>query len=93
MAYEYQEYIDIYNKLGGVTTHFMPVIGVRDWTKYLLSQEQFADKLNRLLELDKTEPAGADEAESQAWEGFDIRSDLFLCEKLHPHYNDYNNLD
>jgi len=86
-SYTYQDYCDIYSRCDGVTTHFVPVYGVQERRKKLLTQKDFYMKVARLVEINETDSDLPDYCESQAWAAFDIRSDLFLCEKLNPFYD------
>lgn len=84
--YDYKLYLDIYDKLNGKTTHFTPVIGTITLTKDVLSQGEFDEMLNELICLSSSDCDNPDELELGAWRMFQLKSDLFLHEKLHPFY-------
>lgn len=90
----YEQYLDIYQKLTGETTHFMPVVGIKTWPKKILSEAEFSEKYQRLHSLVNQDEAEwmkkhkddyIDASEVEMWEIFDLRSDLFMLEKLNDH--------
>ena len=88
--YSHKEYSEIYEKLDGVTTYFMPVIGQTSKRTTFLSRTNFIEKLTRLDYLLSRDDESIDELESAAWEIIGLKVDLLLCEKLHPYYDVYS---
>lgn len=85
----YEQYLALYKACNGRTTHFVPVVGTKEWYKTKLSHQEFEQKLARLHEIEShddewlfaTHPTSyIDVAESEAWESLDLRSDLFVIE-------------
>jgi len=89
MPYSYDAYCAIYKELDGATTHYVPYIGTRAWSKDLLTEADFYSKLTRLRELTSPEAEEIEAFEGLAFEVLDLMSDLFLCEKLNPYYVHY----
>lgn len=89
LDYNYEQYCAIYEALGGVTTHFVPVVGTRGWRKSKLSREDFESKLALLHEIESHDEEWLfanhsgnyiDVFEVEAWQSLDLRSDLFVIE-------------
>lgn len=88
-GYTYEQYTALYESLGGVTTHFSPIVGMKLWHKTLLSHQEFETKLARLNEINSHDEKWLlenhptdyiDVFERELWEGHGLRSDLFIIE-------------
>ena len=88
-TYTYNQYVALHKALNGTTTHFMPVVGTKDWHHALLPRDEFERKLARVREIASHDDEWLfanhprnyiDVAEGEAWESFDLRSELFLIE-------------
>ena len=83
----YEQYISLYEALGGRTTHFMPAVGTKAWHKKKLSREDWERDTARLEEIESHDDDWLmqqhdymDVFESECWESFDLRSSLFVIE-------------
>jgi len=93
--YRYKLYREVYERLGGYTTHFTPVIGVNSHYKKLFKKAEFKAKLAALEKCMTDEPdnpGNPDAWEALSWQIFNYKADLFLLEKLHPFYQYYETL-
>jgi len=85
----YEQYLSLYEALGGRTTHFVPGIGTKAWHKDKLSREEFERLSTRLAEIESHDEEWLfrehpnnyiDVFEEECWESLDLRSDLFVIE-------------
>jgi len=86
-SWTYEQYLAIYEACNGVTTHFIPVVGTKEWPKDKLSRPEFDKKLADLLEIESHDDDWylqfsdyIDRAESDMWTDMELRSELFLIE-------------
>lgn len=83
MQYPYEIYTNIHERLNGRTYHYSDGV-LLDLKKPLLAESEFHEKMALLHEILSEEPEGPDDYEANMYAIHDIKSDLFLLERLNP---------
>lgn len=81
--YTYEIYTNIHERLNGRTFYYSDGV-LLDLKKPLLAESEFHEQMALLHEINSFEPEGPDDMEAIIYAIRDIKSDLFLLERLNP---------